>query len=449
MDAEPPSYFLSLHFLTAFQWGWGLLALAVLLLFSAFFSAAEVAFFSIRRKQIENSRESSIPGIEKVNELLRNRWRLMTTFIIGNTICNVAVIILCIALSRLYIYPYLQGWSFVGIPLHSVVTVLAISLIIILFGEVIPRVMVANNYVAFATRTVGIVRTIQTVFQPLTIPLQAVNQFLEDRYALNDAITIDTLSQVLEITNENEQTTEEDKKILESIVTFGNTETQQVMTPRVDMYALQTKMNFPEVVAGISQHGFSRIPVYQSEIDEIKGILYSKDLLPYLHLDEFDWTSVLRPSYFVPENMKLDDLLSEFQKRKTHIAIVVDEYGGTSGLVTLEDVLEEVVGDIADEFDEEDIMYSKLDEDNYVFDGKTSLKDFYRIMQVEESEVFNSHRRDSGTLAGFVMEIAGRKPNRRQQISFENYIFTVESIDNKRIKQIKVTRNQPTLDPES
>ena len=273
----------------------------------------------------------------------------------------------------------------------------------------------------------------------LTRPMSYVTHVLEKRFGQrSSSFSVDELSQALELTEQNDTTQEEDK-ILQGIVAFGNTDTKQVMCPRVDVFALSTSMSLDEILPQLIEEGYSRIPVYKERLDIIEGILYSKDLMPNLHLPNFDWTTLLRPAYFVPENKKLDDLLKEFQQKKIHIAVVVDEYGGTSGVVTLEDLIEEIVGDITDEFDDEDIEYSKIDEKNYVFEAKVSLKDFYRITDLPIEEEFEKAKGEAETLGGFIIEVAGQLPRLRQKLNFENISFTIESVDKKRIKRVKVT----------
>jgi len=251
-------------------------------------------------------------------------------------------------------------------------------------------------------------------------------------------LSVDQLSHALELTSEGD-TTKEEQKILEGIVSFGNTDTKQVMRPRIDIFALREDMKFVEVIEEIQKHGYSRIPVFSDHIDQVIGVLYVKDLLLYIDRKNFNWVSLVREPYFVPENKKLDDLLLEFQEKKIHLAIVVDEYGGTSGIVTLEDIIEEIVGDISDEFDDEDLIFSKLDDFNYVFEGKTTLKDFYRVAKIENEADFEEQKGESETIAGFVLEIAGSFPKRGSKVVFKNYQFVVESLDKKRLKQIKIT----------
>jgi len=251
--------------------------------------------------------------------------------------------------------------------------------------------------------------------------------------------SVDQLSQALELTS-SEETSSDEQKILEGIVSFGNTDTKQVMSPRIDIFALEIEETFEEIFPKIVDKGFSRIPVYRDNIDHIEGVLFVKDLIPHIDKKEFDWKTLMREPFFVPENKKLDNLLKDFQGMKNHLAIVVDEYGGTSGLVSLEDVIEEIVGDISDEFDDENINFSQIDDKNFLFEGKIYLKDFYRIVSVNE-EVFEDRKGEAETLAGLILEILGNFPKKGQRVNFDDCIFTIETVDKKRIKQIKVTLN--------
>jgi gliding motility-associated protein GldE len=282
-------------------------------------------------------------------------------------------------------------------------------------------------------------KILDVLFAPISMPMRRLTLMIHKGLGKQKSnLNVDYLSQALELTSE-EDTTKEEQKILQGIVSFGNTDTKQVMRPRIDIFALESSLKFEAIIPEIVAHGYSRIPVYENSIDSVSGILYAKDLLPHLQKKEFDWNSLLRVPLFVPENKKLDDLMVEFQEKKIHLAIVVDEYGGTSGVVSLEDVIEEIVGDISDEFDDDDLIYSKIDENNYVFDGKTALKDFYRIIKLEDESIFENHKGEAETIAGFVLEISKSFPKIRSKIKFNSYTFVVEGIDNKRIKQLKVT----------
>jgi len=325
------------------------------------------------------------------------------------------------------------------VSVRFLLEVVVATFLILMFGEILPKVYANRNRMSFSHLMAFPLRILDFVFSPLSLPMRSGTLFLYNKLGKQKShLSIDHLSQALDLTSQGD-TTKEEKKILEGIVTFGNTDTKQVMRPRIDIFALNEQMKFPEILGEIKKHGYSRIPVFGENIDSVKGVLYVKDLLPYLDRKTFNWMTLIREPYFVPENKKLDDLLSEFQEKKNHLAIVVDEYGGTSGLVSLEDIIEEIVGDISDEFDDEDLIYSKLDDYNYVFEGKTPLKDFYRVIRLEDTDDFEENKGESETLAGFVLEKAGSFPRRGEKIMFGSYTFVVEAMDKKRLKQIKVT----------
>ncbi|CAI9429016.1 Magnesium/cobalt efflux protein CorC [Candidatus Ornithobacterium hominis] len=422
--------------------------LLILLVLSALLSGSEVAYFSLKKKDIIKARDKKTHRIESIEKLLRNKQKLLSTILIGNNFVNICIVLLSTYISTTFIHPYLEDFSILGWNLVLLFDIVVITFLLLLFGEIIPKIYAGLNQLSFAQLTAPLLQFVGMLTRPIGAPLLWFSNLLEGKIKPGSTISVDQLSQALEITQEDEMTTNEEQKILEGIVNFGNTETREIMTPRVDVFSLSLDDTYPEVLKKISSKGFSRVPVYDKSIDEISGVLYAKDLLPYLNEVDLNWNSLLRKAFFVPENKKLDDLLADFQERKIHMAIVVDEYGGTSGLVTLEDVMEEIVGDISDEFDDEDIYFSKLDNDNFILEGKTGLKDFFRIMEVEEEDLFEEHKGEAESLAGFVLEINGETPNRRQKINFYNYSFTIESIDKKRIKRIKVSR-MPTTHNES
>jgi len=408
--------------------------LGTLLLASALISGAEVAFFSLTPSAIEEAKESQPKRTEKIERLLKQPKRLLATILVANNFINIAVVLL---------FANLSTSLFIGVEnelTQLFIEVVVITFIILLFGEILPKIYANRNNLSFAQFMAGTIYALDAYFLfYLTRPMSYVTHILEKRFGQrSSSFSVDELSQALELTEQNDTTQEEDK-ILQGIVSFGNTDTKQVMCPRVDVFALSTSMSLEEILPQLIEEGYSRIPVYEERLDKIEGILYSKDLMPNLHLPNFDWTTLLRPAYFVPENKKLDDLLKEFQQKKIHIAVVVDEYGGTSGVVTLEDLIEEIVGDITDEFDDEDIEYSKIDENNYVFEAKVSLKDFYRITELPPQEEFEKAKGEAETLGGFIIEIAGQLPRLRQKLDFEGVSFTIESVDKKRIKRVKVT----------
>ena len=435
MDSEPPSLFLfwaAFDFMQLFSY----LVLLLLLLCSALISGAEVAFFSLTPADViaEDGKRSKAQQI--VVDLLDKPKTLLATILVANNFINIAIVLLFDHLAD----ELFGGMNtvFYGINFKFLIEVGIVTFIILLFGEILPKVYASRNNVLFSNFMARPLNFLDTIFTPLSGPMRAVTIFMHNRLGKQRSfISIDHLSQALELTSE-EDTTQEEQKILQGIVSFGNTDTKQVMRPRMDIFALNESQTYKEIIPEIIDRGYSRIPVYRENIDNVIGILYVKDLLPFLDEKDFDWTSLLREPYFVPENKKLDDLLNDFKTKKNHLAIVVDEYGGTSGLISLEDIIEEIVGDISDEFDDEDLVYSKLDENTYVFEGKTPLKDFYKIVKIEDPQAFEERKGEADTLAGFLLEISGGFPKRNDVIYFLNYSFTVEVLDNKRLKQIKL-----------
>jgi gliding motility-associated protein GldE len=331
--------------------------------------------------------------------------------------------------------------EFYGINIRFIVEVGIVTFMILLFGEILPKVYASRKSVQFSTFMAYPLKVLNTILTPLNGPMQSAIRHIELRFGKQKPnISVDHLSQALELTSE-EDTTHEEHKILHGIVTFGNTDTKEVMKPRMDIFALNEKTSYDLIMPEIISHGYSRIPVYKENIDTITGILYVKDLMPYIDQKTLEWKTLIRKPYFVPENKKIDDLLNEFKEMKMHMAIVVDEYGGTSGLITLEDIIEEIVGEISDEFDDEDLIFSKLDETTFVFEGKTPLKDFYKVIKLADPKIFENVKGDADTLAGFLLEISKGLPNKGEVILFHQYTFTIEGFENKRIKQIKLSLN--------
>lgn len=432
MDPEPSS-FSFLIFAIDFSVVLGFMLLFLLLACSALVSGAEVALFSLNRTDIEEGVAQKSKPIQIVAKLLERPKKLLATILIANNFINIAVVILFDNLGHLIFGSIKTEW------LKLIIEIGLVTFLILLFGEILPKIYASRNNVKFASFMAYPLKAIDIIFSPLSLPMRSLTIKIHDKFGKQKSnLSVDQLSQALELTSEDD-TTQEEQKILKGIVSFGNTDTKQVMKPRIDIFALNVEAKFSEILPVIVQNGYSRIPVYEDNIDQIKGVLYVKDLLPYLDRKQFDWTTLLREPFFVPENKKLDDLMVEFQEKKVHLAMVVDEYGGISGLVSLEDIIEEIVGDISDEFDDEDLVYSKLDDKNYVFEGKTQLKDFYKILDLEESSIFEDKKGEAETLAGFVLEISGGFPKRDSKINFENYVFTIESLDKKRIQRIKVT----------
>ena len=411
-----------------------LIAIIFLLTCSALISASEVAFFSLQIKSLEDIDNDQItPGTLRVISLLKNPKRLLATILVANNFINIAIVLLFTILSKKIFIginnPFLLLFIEIGI----------VTTLILIFGEILPKVYANRNAHSFSLRMAPIIQFLDRfILFWITSPMSRTTAFLEKKLGdKKNKISVDQLSQALELTDDQE-TTSDEQRMLEGIVNFGNTDTREVMCPRIDIFALSDQMSLKEIIPSILSKGYSRIPVYSEKKDNIKGILYTKDLLPHLNKSDYQWQKLLKTPLYVPENKKLDDLLKEFQQKKNHLAIVVDEYGGTSGLITLEDIMEEIIGDISDEFDEIDLNFSKIDETTYVFDAKISLKDFFRVINIEDSGLFDSIKGDAETLAGLVLEITKKFPRRGQKVSFKGYKFIVEEIDQFRVKQIKV-----------
>ena len=405
-----------------------------LLICSALISGAEVAFFSLQLKAIEELNENnSDPRLQRVITLLKRPKRLLATILVANNFINIAIVL---------VFSVLSSFFFSGIENPILVLIIEIGLIttiILIFGEILPKVYANRNALEFAKRMAFLISALDQYFLFwITYPMSKTTSFLEKRLGdQKNQFSVDKLSQALELTGDDE-TTSDEQRILEGIVNFWNTDTREVMCPRMDMFALSDELSLEEIIPIILEEGYSRIPVYHEKKDNIKGILYTKDLLPNLGNPDFVWQGVLKPPIYVPENKKLDDLLKEFQQKKIHLAIVVDEYGGTSGLITLEDIMEEIVGDISDEFDEHDLSYSRIDDYTYIFEAKISLKDFFKAIHIEDTEIFENVKGDSETLAGLLLELAKKFPRKGQKIRFQDYTFTVEELEQMRIKQVKV-----------
>lgn len=428
MDPEP-----IITFLNSVPWYLviDVVVLISLLILSAMISGTEVAFFSLSKTALDELEKSKESKGELALKLLAKPKKLLATILITNNFINILIVLL---------------FSFLGAELlgnmdeniRFFVEVILITFLILLFGEVLPKVYATRNSLSFTLFMSGPIAILNKVLSPLSAMLTGLTGIVESRLGKkNTNLSVETLSQALELTSDD-ATTKDEKNILEGIVAFGSTETVQVMKPRIDIFAISDELPFAEMLEKIIENGFSRNPVYHDNIDEVIGVLYARDLMPHITKKDFNWQTLVRAPFFVPENKKLDDLLAEFQEKKNHLAIVVDEYGGTSGLVTLEDVIEEIVGEISDEYDTDDLVYSKIDASNYVFDGKTALKDFYKVLNID-SELFEPFKGESETIAGFILEITGRFPRRDEKINFENFVFSVEAVDRKRVKRVKVT----------
>ena len=417
-------------------------ALLILLLCSALISGTEVAFFSLSLTDLDTlSTDKKDEAL--IISLLEKPRKLLATILITNNFINILIVLLFATLAEnLFGYfDYQIDVYFFQLPLRFLIEVILVTFLILLFGEVLPKVYASRNALRFSKLMSKFISSVNVLLTPFSLPLISLTKWVENRLGnKNNSISVETLSQALELTSEG-ATTKDEQKILEGIVNFGNTETIQIMKPRIDIFALSDEESYEEVLQKILKNGYSRNPVYQENIDNIIGVLYAKDLLAHLDKKNFKWQELIREPFFVPENRKLDDLLGDFRERKNHLAIVVDEYGGTSGLVTLEDVIEEIVGDINDEFDDDDLSYSKIDANNFIFEGKTTIKDFCRVLDDEDEEIFEEAKGESETLAGFLLEISGKFPKKGEKLNFKNYTFTIEAVDVRRIQQIKATRN--------
>ena len=436
MDIEPPS----LLFLALVDSSFvvSIAVLLLLLLFSALISGAEVAFFSLTPTDLEVDLDSKVSRKTKiVSFLLEKPKKLLATILVANNFINIAIVLLFDSLGQIWFAGLHQVYF--GINIRFVIEVGVVTFLILLFGEILPKVYASRNSLSFATFMALPLKWLDVLCTPLSVPMQAITVSIQEKFGKQKAnISVGQLSQALELTDQKETTTQE-QKILKGIVTFGATDTKQVMKNRMDIFALDKKLPYDEILPLIIKNGYSRIPVYKDNVDTITGILYVKDLIPHIDAKTLDWNSLIRAPYFVPENKKLDDLLNEFKKMKMHLAIVVDEYGGTSGLISLEDIIEEIVGEISDEFDDQDLIFSKLDENNYVFEGKTPLKDFYKVIGLDEVAVFEDQKGEAETLAGFLLEISKGFPKKHEVFTYHNYVFTIEAFENKRIKQIKLS----------
>ncbi len=414
----------------------GIILIALLFL-SALLAGSEVAFFSLNADQRAALRESDNPAEKAVSLLLDKPQQLLATLLISINFVN----IIFITLSN-YLTEMILGPQSVGTLLVTLFLLFGVTFIITFFGELIPKVWAQQNNIRFATFSASLIRFFTLVFTPLSKALLGISNLIEKRIEKKSyTLTAHELNHALEITTD-ENTTEQEKDILRGILNFGNTSVKSVMKARRDIVAFDTEMDFHELMDKINKNGYSRVPVFKETIDKIEGILYIKDLLVHVEEDEkFDWVSLLHQPFFVPENKKIDDLLYDFQEKRVHMAVVVNEYGETEGLVTMEDIIEEIVGEINDEFDDETADYKRLDEQNYLFEAKTSLNDFCRVFDLDVV-YFEKAKGESETLGGLMVELFGRIPNSGEEINWEDFEFKIQSVDARRVKKVKVTNKK-------
>ena len=411
----------------------------LLLVVSGFASGSEIAFFSLSPTDLNELNESATETDKKILQLREDSERTLATILITNNLVNVTIIMLCN-----YFFAHVIDFGNAVWLQFLVITVL-LTFLLLLFGEIIPKIYCAQHALAVCRSLAGVISMLSRLFRPLSAVLIRSGILAEKVVQTeNHVLSVDDLEQALELTDKAEL--KDEQNMLEGIVRFGGETAKEIMTSRQDVVDLDFRSPFPEVLKCIIDNNYSRIPVYQNSIDNVRGVLYIKDLLPHLGKPaSFRWQSLIRPPYFVPETKKIDDLLREFQANKVHIAIVVDEFGGTSGIVTLEDVLEEIVGEINDEYDEEEKNYVRINANTYVFEGKTLLSDFYKVLKLDD-DTFEAIEGDADTLAGLMLELKGDFPAVHEKLEYENFTFEVMELDERRISKVKVVVHEPTAE---
>jgi len=412
----------------------GFIILAALLFASGLMSASEVEYFSRSAEDIEKLRNIKNNRSQAILKFYSMPEKLLSTILVANNTINVTIVLLAAFISA-------KLFNFSSEPVIGfIVEAVVITFLLLFFGEILPKVFASKNGIQTALFMAFPRSTLIKILKPVTLLLIKSSTIVKKRTSRRSSnLSMDDLSDALELTSDE---LDEDERILKGIVNFGNISVKAIMCPRIDVTAVDIKLRFCEIIPVIIESGFSRIPVYSESFDNVKGILYAKDVLPYMNnTDSFKWQSLLRPPYFVPETKKINDLLKEFQQKKIHMAVVIDEYGGTSGIITLEDILEEIVGEITDESDEDEILYRKIDDSTFVFEGKILLNDFLKVLDLDE-DFFNYVRGESETLAGLILELTGEIPKKNQVVKYGNFTFIVESADRRRIREIRVEYNQ-------
>ena len=411
----------------------------VLLLVSGFASGSEIAFFSLSPSDLNEIAEERTDTDRKIAMLRADSERTLATILITNNLVNVTIIMLCN-----YFIAHVVDFGNAYV-LQFVCITLVLTFLLLLFGEIMPKIYTTKSPLQFCRRVVNFILMCRWLFYPIASILLRTGMLAGKVVQKeNHVLSVDDLEQALELTDKED--IKEDQRILEGIVRFGDETAKEIMTSRQDVVDLDFRATYDEVLHCIVENNYSRIPVYQDNSDNVRGILYIKDLLPHLQKgSNFRWQSLIRPPYFVPETKKIDDLLREFQENKVHIAIVVDEFGGTSGIVTLEDVLEEIVGEINDEYDEDEKNYVRINANTFVFEGKTLLSDFYKILKVDD-DIFDEVQGDADTIAGLLLEIKGDFPQLHEKISYNNFTFEIVELEERRISKVKVVVHQPTSD---
>ncbi len=415
-----------------------LIIILVLLLLTAITAGAETAYFSLKAKDINYLKTKEQPAARQAVRLLDQPKMLLATILVANNFVNIAIIIATNLLVQQLLPPNMSpAWSFL-------IQVVAVTFLLVLFGEVLPKVYATQNNMRMALFSAPVITTLSNIFRPVSRTLVTSTNYIEDRLGNKKGsgsnLSTEDFEHAIELTVGHTATREE-VNIFKGILKFGNITARQVMRTRHDVNALNFEMSFPEVQQYAIECGYSRMPVYKESLDKVAGVIHTKDFLPYTEEDSFDWHVLMRPAYFVHEGKLIEDLLHEFQQRRVHLAIVVDEFGGTSGIVTLEDIMEEIIGDIKDEFDEDDLQFRKIDDRNFLFEGKTLINDMCRMMAVP-TDTFEEVRGESDSLGGLILEISGKFPAVNETVSYNQYEFTVLEVDKMRIKRVKVTINE-------
>ena len=407
--------------------------ITVLLICSALISGSEVAFFSLSKTDLKKISSSNIKNLKLIALLRSKPRRLLATLLVSNNFINISIVLLLASFGQLFDFDFLPSW------LNFVLDVGFITALILLFGEILPKVYANRKPISFSKKMAFPVQFLDKyLFFFITIPMSKMTKFVQDKLVFKKPnLSIDKLSDAFDLTDKNE-TSNEEKKILKGIISFGSTEVKQVMKPRIDVFSVSKTMSYSELIKQVRENRYSRIPVFDETIDNVAGVIYLKDLFPHLNEQSFDWTTLIREPYFIPESKKLDDLLKEFQKLKNHMAIVVDEYGGNSGIITLNDIVEEIVGEINDEFNQDDIIYNKIDNNTFVFEGKVNLTDLYRILKIKDNKIFENIKGDSETLGGFLLEQIGFFPKKNFKLKLKEIEFKVVEVNRKRIKNVMV-----------
>jgi gliding motility-associated protein GldE len=412
-----------------------LISIIVLIIFSGLISGSEIAFFSLDPVQLEDIKSQKDTKSTQIIKLLESPKKLLAGILISNNFINVSIVLISTYLT-LILFDFgdhkLMGFLF---------QVIGITSILLLFGEIVPKIYAKNNSMLFVKLMAGPLSFTQKIFKPLIHILVFSTNIIDKRISKNkNSLSMNDLSEVVDLaTSQTEGEHKDETMILKGIATYGETDVKEIMKARVDVSAIEINAPFEEVLQSVREWGYSRIPIYDDTLDQIKGILYIKDLLSFIEDTNYNWNKKIRKAFFVPENKKINDLLQEFRQKRIHMAIVVDEYGGTSGIVTLEDVLEEIVGDISDEFDtqNEDFVYNQIDENTWVFEAKTTLLDLCKIIEID-NDIFDEVKGESDSIAGLILEIKGDFPEEGEEIEFEGIVFKVISMDARRISRVRV-----------